>query len=309
MTQATRARGAFRALRDAAVSLPPLRTPLRRAGVINAAVAAAAVITGSVPAVLLLVGIMTAAVVVHEFSHLVVARLLGIRATAFGVGFGPILVSRQAFGMRWGIHAYFLGGFVSLAGETVTPDGVPEAGSYAAAPAWRKIAVLVAGPLSNVATGFAILAVGLFAFVAGATPESALRGAGDIVVLAVTSTFGAIASIPTTVLSVDSSQMSSLVGLTAATSAELAKPTYGTGMFVSLLAGLLSLSLGLFNLLPVAPLDGGGVVRAAARGILGARWSKTADRRFALAGIAAVFGLFAAVLAVDIIRITAGFYA
>ena len=61
--------------------------------------------------------VLGAAVVLHEFGHFIVAKLLGIRVETFSVGFGTRL-----FGKKWGDTDYRvslipLGGYVKLGGD------------------------------------------------------------------------------------------------------------------------------------------------------------------------------------------------
>src|SRR5436305_13268151 len=61
--------------------------------------------------------VLGAAVVLHEFGHFIVAKLLKIRVETFSVGFGPRL-----FGKRWGTTDYRVslvpsGGYVKLRGD------------------------------------------------------------------------------------------------------------------------------------------------------------------------------------------------
>ena len=52
---------------------------------------------GSVKGLLAFIFILGAAVVIHEFGHFIVAKLLKIRVETFSVGFGPRL-----WGRKWG---------------------------------------------------------------------------------------------------------------------------------------------------------------------------------------------------------------
>ena len=61
--------------------------------------------------------ILGSAVVLHEFGHFIVAKLLKIRVETFSVRFGPRL-----FGRKWGhtdyrVSAIPLGGYVKLGGD------------------------------------------------------------------------------------------------------------------------------------------------------------------------------------------------
>ena len=125
------------------------------------------------------------AIIVHEFGHFIVALKLGLRVEAFSIGFGPVLWKFVRNGVEYRLSAIPLGGYVSipdvdpegtkaLEGETVngergTGNGVPaealsKAGERVEIPAWKEIAVAVAGPGMNI-----VLAVAL-AFLLAAIP-------------------------------------------------------------------------------------------------------------------------------------------
>jgi regulator of sigma E protease len=56
------------------------------------------------------------AVLVHELGHLVTAKLFGMRADRYFVGFGPTLWSTRRGETEYGVKAFPLGGFVSIRG-------------------------------------------------------------------------------------------------------------------------------------------------------------------------------------------------
>ena len=56
------------------------------------------------------------AVLIHELGHLVTARLFGMRADRYFVGFGPTLWSTRRGETEYGVKAFPLGGFVSIRG-------------------------------------------------------------------------------------------------------------------------------------------------------------------------------------------------
>jgi regulator of sigma E protease len=109
------------------------------------------------------IGILGAAVVIHEFGHFIVAKLFKIRVETFSVGFGPRL-----FGMKWGPTDYRvslipLGGYVKLGGdESNAPlEGqgaadIPPEEMFNLRPRWQRILVAVAGPVMNILTALAI---------------------------------------------------------------------------------------------------------------------------------------------------------
>jgi regulator of sigma E protease len=123
----------------------------------------------AIVAFLLMLGLL---VVVHELGHFLVAIWMGIKVEEFGVGYPPrALTLFERNGVKYTLNWLPLGGFVRFAqggdgvGETLYGAG----GSLAAAPPWRKIAVMVAGPLMNLLLAMAIFAV-LFATIGVPTP-------------------------------------------------------------------------------------------------------------------------------------------
>ena len=88
---------------------------------------------------------------VHEFGHFLAARFLGVGVLKFSLGFGPKLI-----GKKWGETEYLisllpLGGYLKLLGES--EDDVlseeDEKRSFLKQPPLKRIAIVVAGPLSN----------------------------------------------------------------------------------------------------------------------------------------------------------------
>lgn len=113
--------------------------------------------------------VLTVIVFVHEMGHYLVARWNGVAIDAFSIGFGRELIGwtdRQ--GTRWKISAIPLGGYVRFTGD-MNAASVPDPDAVAAADpelaprlfanknVWRRIAVVVAGPVANVLLTFFIL--------------------------------------------------------------------------------------------------------------------------------------------------------
>jgi regulator of sigma E protease len=115
---------------------------------------------GYIPALILILG---PAVILHEFGHFIVAKLLKIRVETFSVGFGPRL-----FGKLWGTTDYRvslipLGGYVKLGGDesnaAIEGEGesdIPAGERFDLRPRWQKFLVMVAGPTMNILTALAI---------------------------------------------------------------------------------------------------------------------------------------------------------
>ena len=115
--------------------------------------------------------VLGAAVVLHEFGHFAVAKLLKIRVETFSVGFGPRL-----WGFKWGttdyrLSAVPLGGYVKLGGdesnapiEGESAQDIPVEEQFNLRPKWQKIAVAVAGPVMNIITALSIPMAGALMF-------------------------------------------------------------------------------------------------------------------------------------------------
>jgi regulator of sigma E protease len=111
--------------------------------------------------------ILGAAVVIHEFGHFIVAKMLKIRVETFSVGFGP-----RIWGRKWGttdyrLSAVPLGGYVKLGGddsnapiEGESATDIPEKEQFNLRPRWQKFLVAVAGPVMNILTALMIPFIG-----------------------------------------------------------------------------------------------------------------------------------------------------
>ena len=91
-------------------------------------------------------------ITVHEFGHFWVARRLGVKVLRFSVGFGKALWSRRvgADGMELAIGAFPLGGYVKMLDEGEGEVPAQEAHrAFNRQKTWKRMAIVVAGPLFN----------------------------------------------------------------------------------------------------------------------------------------------------------------
>ena len=120
--------------------------------------------------VMLVLGVL---VTLHELGHFLAARACGVRVLKFSIGFGrPIGFGR--YRLRWlrdgteFVIAWIpLGGFVKMLGENPGEEESVEtradrARSLPAAPLWKKLAIVVAGPAVNLALPIAVFLVVLW---------------------------------------------------------------------------------------------------------------------------------------------------
>jgi regulator of sigma E protease len=113
--------------------------------------------------VLAFIFILGAAIVLHEFGHFIVAKLLGIRVETFSAGFGPRLIGKKWGDTDYRISAIPLGGYVKLGGddsnaplEGAGAADIPESEMFNLRPRWQRFLVAVAGPVMNILTAFTI---------------------------------------------------------------------------------------------------------------------------------------------------------
>jgi membrane-associated protease RseP (regulator of RpoE activity) len=101
--------------------------------------------------ILLFVLIILVVIVVHEAGHFAFAKVFGIKVQEFFVGFGPRLWSFRRGETEYGVKAIPLGGYVRILGmnpfEQLTPEDIPR--TYGAKPAWQRVLVIMAGPISH----------------------------------------------------------------------------------------------------------------------------------------------------------------
>lgn len=111
----------------------------------------------------LVVGVITLVIFVHELGHYWVARLFGVRAELFSIGFGKEVAGRtDRRGTRWSLRIFPLGGYVRMFGaeDSDALAGLPEAelrSAYCRKPPLVRTAIACAGPLFNFIFAFALL--------------------------------------------------------------------------------------------------------------------------------------------------------
>ena len=98
-------------------------------------------------------------IVIHEFGHFIVAKLLGIAVETFSVGFGPRLFGFRIGDTDYRFSAIPLGGYVKFRGENLEMLQGKSEGSvdeFLSHPKWKRIMVAVAGPVFNIITALLI---------------------------------------------------------------------------------------------------------------------------------------------------------
>jgi len=100
-------------------------------------------------------------VFIHEFGHFITARLCGVEVKEFAVGMGPKLVSwnSKKYGTRYALRLLPFGGFVSMEGED--EDSTSQK-AFCNKSIWKRILIVMAGPLMNLALGFVLMTILVF---------------------------------------------------------------------------------------------------------------------------------------------------
>lgn len=98
-------------------------------------------------------------VFIHELGHYLVAKLFGVGAEVFSIGFGREIVGwTDKSGTRWKVGWLPLGGFVRFVGDEnaasspAAEDSVPEelrSRSFHHKPVWQRFLIVLAGPMAN----------------------------------------------------------------------------------------------------------------------------------------------------------------
>jgi len=99
---------------------------------------------------------IAALIIIHEFGHFSAARLFKIQVEEFGLGFPPRVATLfTSGGTKFTLNLLPFGGFVRPKGENDPniPDGL------AAANPWKRLGVLIAGPMANLLVGVVLYAM------------------------------------------------------------------------------------------------------------------------------------------------------
>ena len=99
-------------------------------------------------------------ILVHEFGHFAVAKLLGVRVEQFAIGFGTRLLGFKKGETDYRINLLPLGGYVKMSGENPMDERTGDPREFLSHSRWHRFLIAIAGPFMNI-----VLAIGLLTIV------------------------------------------------------------------------------------------------------------------------------------------------
>lgn len=94
--------------------------------------------------------------VVHEFGHLIAAKIFNVYCPEFSLGMGPKLFGKKIGETTYNVRAFPIGGFVAMAGDNendletkVSLDGIKPERILSNIAKWKRIIIMLAGVFMN----------------------------------------------------------------------------------------------------------------------------------------------------------------
>ena len=194
-------------------------------------------------------------IIIHEGGHFIVAKLCKVKVNEFSIGFGKKIWQKQGKETKYSLRLIPLGGYVSMEGEDEESD---DEKSFSKANVWKRMAIVLAGATVNILFGllvyFILVSTVGIQFVDPAKDTIwnriyyGAKGTGNFIV----ATIDSIKMLFTGGVAAD--QMIGIVGIS-----DVVSKTNGIINYLSLLS-VISVSLGVTNLLPIPALDGGKII-------------------------------------------------
>ena len=233
---------------------------------------------------------------IHEGAHFIVAKLCKVTVNEFSIGFGPVILNKKRKETTYSLRLIPLGGFVRLEGEDEYSESE---GSFSKASIPKRMAIVLAGGLTNIIFAIVLFFILITFVIHSVNVDISL---GDNIHLALINTKNFIFSI------FDSLKMlfTGQVGIDQFTGpigiSEVVAKTQDFQNYFYIMA-LISLSLGVTNLLPIPALDGGKFVLLIIEAIRKKKISEKVEMNITLIGFAFLITLSLYVAYNDILRI------
>lgn len=223
---------------------------------------------------------------IHEGGHFTVAKLCNVKVNQFAIGFGPAIWKYQGKETKYAIRLIPLGGFVSMEGEDQESSD-ERAFNKASIP--KRILIVVAGACVNII--FGIISYFLLLLIIKKNLIFALQLTGGYFIEFVNSI---------KMLFIGGVGINDLTGPVGIS--QIISNTEGIKEFIYMLS-VISLSLGITNLLPIPALDGGKIVLLLIEAIRKKPFKENTEAQIQLIGFSILMALSIFVTYNDIIRI------
>ena len=222
---------------------------------------------------------------IHELGHFLVAKLFKVKIKQFAIGFGPTIWKKQGKETSYEIKLIPMGGFVNMLGEE---EPVEDERAYNKKSIPQKIAILLAGGTVNIIFGLLVCII-IASSILGL--KNGIRFTGEFL----GATFQGIGELFTGRIKAD--QLVGVVGIS-----DMVVETNGLRDFIYLMA-VISVSLGITNLLPFPPLDGGKIFLLLIEAIRKKPLKQKTEIGIQMVGFVLLIGLSVFVTYNDIVRI------
>ena len=227
-------------------------------------------------------------IIIHEGGHFITAKLCKVKVNEFSIGFGPKLFTKQGKETKYELRLIPFGGFVNMEGEEEHSD---KEGSFSKASIPKRFIIICAGALVNIIFGILIYMVLIIIRYYIIKEPNFL----EAVSYGFYSTGILLQAMLDSIVQLFSGNvsMNDMVGPVGIS--QMVSQTTGLAQFIYLLA-IISVSLGVTNLLPFVPLDGGKAVLLILEGIRKKPLKEETELKFQSAGflLLIVFSIFVA---------------
>jgi len=235
---------------------------------------------------------------IHEGGHFLVAKLCKVKVNEFAIGFGPTIWTKQGKETKYALRLIPLGGFVSMEGEM---EESKVKGSFSEASIPRRMAIVLAGAVVNIVFGILVFFIlmstmGLrFVNEADDTILNRIYYGWQSTVELLKSMLESIKMLFTAQVKVE--QFTGIVGIS-----EIVVEATKIYEYIYYLA-VISVSLGITNLLPIPALDGGKMVFLIIEAIRRKPLKVETEAKIQLIGFSILIALSIYITYNDIIRI------
>lgn len=244
----------------------------------------------------------------HELGHFYTAKKYNMPVSEFSIGMGPLIYSTKYNGTQYSIRAIPIGGYVSIEGMLeISKDDkefshmsdeeikIYNERGFNSKSKLKRLVVLLAGIFMNFLT--AIIALFILGLVNKANLIEAFNFSIKVFIFVFVNTLESLKNLITGVVSVKN--LVGPIGLPA-----LVRVAVNEAGYISLLNifALLSINIGILNLLPIPALDGGRVIFIIMEA-LGIKVNKKIEEKLQIFSMILLLGLMVFVFYNDILRL------